>query len=159
MDEIQRHIIRRGKRNVISRLYHAKDDKKAITAWRLDLNGILHVFNVCFVTSARRLLNSRLQTELRISPHATVSDANQDAANKHTVVSDARRDGSNAEVIVPDVRRDVSNAHPIVSDVQSDVANSRTVVSDIHYNKLKSREGTDGRNEAVSTTRTLPVTE
>ena len=50
--EIQRHIIKRGKRNAISRHYHAKDDRDAIVAWRLDLNGILHVFDVRSVTSA-----------------------------------------------------------------------------------------------------------
>ena len=50
--EIQGHIIKRGKRNVISRHYHAKDDKDAIATWRLDLSGILHIFNVRPVTSA-----------------------------------------------------------------------------------------------------------
>ena len=50
-DEIQRHIIERGKRNAISRRYHAKDDNKAIATWKLDLNRIFHVFNVRSVTS------------------------------------------------------------------------------------------------------------
>ena len=50
--EIQRYIIKWGKRNTISRHYHAKDDKNAIVAWRLDLNRILQVFNVRSVTSA-----------------------------------------------------------------------------------------------------------
>jgi hypothetical protein len=59
----------------------------------------------------------------------------------------------------PGVRHDVSNTQPIVSDVRSDVANTRTTASDIHRSKLKSREGADGQNQAVSTTRTLPVTE
>ena len=51
VDEIQRHIIERGKRNLISRLHHAKDDKKAIVIWKLGFERILHVFNVCSVTS------------------------------------------------------------------------------------------------------------
>ena len=55
MDEIQRHITKRGRRNAISRLYHARDDKEAISAWNLDLEGILGVFNVCSVAPARRL--------------------------------------------------------------------------------------------------------
>ena len=46
MDEIQRNIIKRGKRNPISRRYHAKDEKKAIATCRLDLDRVLHVFNV-----------------------------------------------------------------------------------------------------------------
>ena len=50
-DEIQRHVIERGKRNAISRRYHAKDDEKAIATWKLDLNGIRDVFKVRSVTS------------------------------------------------------------------------------------------------------------
>ena len=51
MDEIQGHIIKRGKRNAVSRRYHAKDDKEAIATWRLDLDEILGVFNVRSATS------------------------------------------------------------------------------------------------------------
>jgi len=51
MAEIQRHIIKRGKRNAVSRRYYARNDKRAIATWRLDLDGILHVFNVRSVTS------------------------------------------------------------------------------------------------------------
>ena len=51
MDEIQRHIIERGKRNVICRFYLTKDDKKVIATWKLELNGILDVFDVRSVTS------------------------------------------------------------------------------------------------------------
>ena len=50
--EIQRNIIKRSKRNAISRRYHAKDDKEAIAAWKLDLDGILRVFHVRSVTFA-----------------------------------------------------------------------------------------------------------
>ena len=47
--EIQRKAIKRGKRNVVSRLIHAKNDKDVIAAWKLDLGRILHVFNVCSI--------------------------------------------------------------------------------------------------------------
>ena len=50
--EIQRDAVKQGKRNAISRLLHAKDDKDTIATRRLDLNRILHVFNVRSVTSA-----------------------------------------------------------------------------------------------------------
>lgn len=46
--EIQRKIIKKGKRNAISQLFHAKDDQGAIAAWRSELNRTLHVFNVRF---------------------------------------------------------------------------------------------------------------
>ena len=44
--EIQGNITKRDKRNAISRRFHAKSDNEAIVAWRSDLNGIIHIFNV-----------------------------------------------------------------------------------------------------------------
>ena len=46
MAEIQGNVSKQDKRNVISRHFHAKNDKERIAAWKLDLNRILHVFNV-----------------------------------------------------------------------------------------------------------------
>ena len=126
VDEIQGHIIKRSKRNVISRRYHAKDDKEAIAGWRLDLDRILSAFNVCLVTPVRRLLTFRFQIGLGGNTHATGSDARQDAANEHAIGSGA--------------------------------ANTHTIVSDIHLQKLKSREGASGQNQAVGITRTSIVT-
>ena len=51
-DETRRNVIKRGKRNAISRRYHAKDDGEAIATLRVELNRIIHVFNVRSVTSA-----------------------------------------------------------------------------------------------------------
>lgn len=158
-DEIQRHIISRDKRNPISRRYHARDDKEAITAWKLEFNRVFHVFNVRFVTLARRSLTSRFQTELGINTHPTTSDTHRDATNKHSIISDVH-DSPNTEVTVPDIHRDrVSNTSPIVSNIQSGIANTRTIVSNVHLNRLKGRGGVDGQSQVVSTTRPLPVTE
>ena len=157
--EIQRHIIGRGKRYAIFRRFHAKDDKKAIAAWRLELDRILHVFNVRLVAFVRSSLTLRFQTELRMNTPATVSDIRQDAANSHTIISDVHRESSNAETAVPDVYRDISNTHPIASEVRSDVTNTRTTVSNVHRNKLKNREGAGGKNQAVNAIRTLTATE
>ena len=44
--KIQRKVIKQGKRNAVSQLFHAKNDKEMITTWRADLNRILLVFNV-----------------------------------------------------------------------------------------------------------------
>jgi hypothetical protein len=44
--EIQGKVVKRGKRNQISRFLSSKNDKDAIAAWRQDLNRILHIFNV-----------------------------------------------------------------------------------------------------------------
>jgi hypothetical protein len=47
--EIQRGVIKKGKRNVVSRLFRAKSDKEAIASWKSDLSKILLVFNVSSV--------------------------------------------------------------------------------------------------------------
>ena len=44
--EIQRKAMKQSERNAVSRLFHAKYNKEKIVAWKLDLNRILHVFNV-----------------------------------------------------------------------------------------------------------------
>ena len=58
MAEIQKNIGERGKRNRVSQMFHAKNDKETIAMWRLDLNRILHVFNVRSGTSAWPLLTA-----------------------------------------------------------------------------------------------------
>ena len=52
MAEIQRKVIKQSERNAVSRIFHAKNDKEVIAAWKVDLNRILHVFNVCSVIFA-----------------------------------------------------------------------------------------------------------
>ena len=130
MDEILRNISKWGKRNLISRRFHAKDDKEAIATWRLDLNRILHVFNVRFSASVQLLLTFRFQTELGINTHVTVPDIHKDAANIRTVVSDVHRD----------------------------IPKNPAVVSDIHRNRLKNCEDAGSPNQTVSATRTPTVT-
>ena len=39
-------IIKMSERNAVFRRLRAKKDKDTITAWRQDLNRILHIFNV-----------------------------------------------------------------------------------------------------------------
>ena len=46
MVAIQKKLVKWSGRNVVSRRFHAKDDKKTIAAWRLDLDKILQVFKV-----------------------------------------------------------------------------------------------------------------
>ena len=47
--DIHKKLVKWGKRNPIFRRFHAKEDTKMIATWRLDLDKILQVFNVCFV--------------------------------------------------------------------------------------------------------------
>jgi len=117
--EIQRKILERGKRNALSRLFHARNDKETIASWRLDLNRILLIFNVRSVTPGWPSLSVRSQTELAVSTHVNVSDVGRDAANTRTVVSDIRDDVINTQTVVTDVHRDVVSAHAIVSELQA----------------------------------------
>ena len=86
--EIQKNIIELGKRNPISRLFHAKDDGDAIAAWRLELHQILHVFNVCPVTLSPTSLTIRFQTELAINTHIAVSEIHRTAVERQGGTND-----------------------------------------------------------------------
>jgi hypothetical protein len=104
--EIQRKVIKQGKRNAATRLFHAKTDKETITAWRLDLNRILHIFNVRSAGSVwQSLTTSPFQTELAITTHVVVS-------NTHAMVSDLHRNALKVQGGSGDQHRSVS-ATPI----------------------------------------------
>src|SRR5882757_7804064 len=79
--EIRQNIIKKGKRGIVSRVFHSKNDKEVMTAWRSDLNGALLVFNVSFVVDARPPLSACIQTELVINIHADVSELRTDVAS------------------------------------------------------------------------------
>jgi hypothetical protein len=66
--EIQRRIIEKGRRNLFSRLAHAKNDKDTLASWRSDLNRILHVFNVRSTGSVRQSLTSPTRPSLQLTP-------------------------------------------------------------------------------------------
>ena len=88
MDKIQEKITEKKERNRFSRVVHAKSDKDAVGAWKLDLNRILHVFNVRSITSVWSSLTDRFQTELAVNTNVVVSDVRQDVLMIHTVVSE-----------------------------------------------------------------------
>ena len=120
--EIQRKISKQGKRHAISRFVHAKSDKETIASWRMDLDRILHVFNVRSNIFVWLPLTDLAQTELSVNTHATVSD----------------------------IHRDVAKTHAIVSEIRQDVTNTQIVVSGIHHNMLESRERADDHRRPVS---------
>ena len=151
--------IEQGKRNAVSRLFHAKNDKETIAGWKSDLSRILHIFNVRSVGFVWLLLTVCPQTELAINSHVAVLDVRHDVATTQTIVSDVYRDVVNTHAAVSDVQRGVMTTHSVVSDVQNDVTSTHTMVSDIHRVVTKSQEGAHGDNCLVSITCTLLVTE
>ena len=91
MTEIQQGIVKQGKRGVISRHFHAKNDKDKIAAWRSDLNRILGIFNVRLIASVWPLLTVHLQTELAINTNVTVSDTRSMVSDTRNMVSGIHR--------------------------------------------------------------------
>ena len=71
-----------SQRNPVSRLLHAKNDKETIANWRLDLNRILHVFNVRSVEFVPLTLTAPLQTELAVSAHIMIAELVREASNQ-----------------------------------------------------------------------------
>ena len=132
MAEIQGNILKRGKRNAITRRIHKKNDNEAITTWRLGLDRILHVFKVHSATSVWSLLTLHFQTELEVNMRTTVPDIRHDVMNTPTIISNVHPDASNA-----DVRHHISSTH--------------TIASKIHRNTLKGRESVGDRNSIVRT--------
>ena len=55
--EIRKKVIKHSKRNKAFGLFHAKNDKDKIAAWKIELNRILVVFNVCSTRSRSVVAN------------------------------------------------------------------------------------------------------
>ena len=159
MAEIQRKIVKRGKRNAASRLVHAKNDKETIATWRSDLARILLVFNVRSVVFTWLVLIVHSQTELAINTHVTVFDIRHDVASTHTIVSNVHYDVLDTHAIVSDVRHGVANTHDVVSELHHEVADTHAIVSSIHRTVGKIQEGTYSQNLSVSITRALITAE
>ena len=100
MEEIKRKVTKRTKRNVVSRLVHARDDKDTIAAWKLDLNRILHVFNVRSVIFTQLSLTIPFQTELAMNTHMTVSEMHHNVSWIRSDVSRIREEiGGNIRAV------------------------------------------------------------
>ena len=104
MAEIQRKVIKQSGRNVVSRLFHAKNDKELIVTWKAELNRILLVFNVRSIALAWLSLIVLIQTELAVNTHVVV-------VNTHVAVSDIRHDVSKIRKEIGGHIRSVSTGH------------------------------------------------
>ena len=115
MAGIQKKIIEKCGRNLLSRLAHAKSDKETIATWKLDLNRILHIFNVRPAIVVWPLLTgiAYSQTELAINTHVVVSDVRHGIANTHTLVSEMHRNMLKGQEGTDDQLRLVSDIHTL----------------------------------------------
>jgi hypothetical protein len=85
--EIQSKVIEKSKRNVVSRLFHAKSDKETIAAWKSDLNKILLIFNVSSVVVVWPSLTVHSQTELALNTNTIVSGMDHNVMKILAIVS------------------------------------------------------------------------
>ena len=138
MAGIQNNVIERGKRNVVSRVFHSKTDKDAIAAWRQDLNRILQIFTVRPINRIWQSLIHHSQAELLMNTHLTVADTH---------------------LTVPDTHSTVKDTHLTVKDTHLTVADTHSMVADIHRNVLAVHASSDGQNLPVSTGLCPPITE
>jgi len=143
VQQVEVGVAERGKRNRVSRLFHARNDKETITSWRSDLTRILGVFNVRSVVSALLgLLTVHFQAELGIITHTSISAVRRDIMDTHTVVSD--------------IHGDVVSTRTVISGMQDDVANTHTLVSNIHHIMLQNQGEPDSQHHLVSVPLYLP---
>ena len=170
MDEIQRYIIKKGKkRSVFFRPSRTKDDSEAIAAWSLNFDRIRRVVEVRCLASAFRLtiVNFVPQTELAKTADANDSTVLPSTSNTNAITSGPHDDVSNAGV--PEDRRDVSktgiivpavdrgSAHPHPYPMLSDkLADDHTTASDVHHRTTKFHEDGGSRYRAVSIHLTCP---
>ena len=151
----QEDILKRGKRNVISRLFHKKNDKEATATWRLGLNSVLHIFNVRSATSMWQFLTLHFQTELEASAHASVPYSHHDATNTHTIIPDVDTNASNVGNIIPNVHSDNPNVDNIVPNVHPDISNANTVPS-VHSGTLDADSTTPDHPDASNAKNITP---
>jgi len=119
---IQRNVEELNERKLLSRHFHAKNDKEAIASWKADLNRILHVFAVRSIMPSLEFLMTRFQVEFAVTTHVVAIDTNHG----------------------------VEKTQNKVSDLQKDVSNTKTMVSSIHRTIVERRAGVDDGNESVS---------
>ena len=67
--EIQRKVVKHGKRNAVTRIILSKSNKDRIAAWKQDLVRVLHVFNVCSIPSV--VHSSTQPSPFRLSLYST----------------------------------------------------------------------------------------
>ena len=92
VEQIQRSVVKLGKRNAVSRLFHATSDKDTVASWRSELDRILQVFKVRSTASSPLTpLTIDFQTELAVHTDVTVTETRHDVAYTREVVSDIQR--------------------------------------------------------------------
>ena len=121
-----------------------------ITAWKLDLFRILHVFNVRSVASAWSRLTVRFQTELAINTNVAVSKVRYDIMKTDT---DAVKPDTNA------IKTDTNAVKTDTNATKIGTAKPDTTVPRTRRTVVRRQKGTDSKKRSVSVTCSLFITE
>ncbi|KAF9783844.1 hypothetical protein BJ322DRAFT_1109693 [Thelephora terrestris] len=118
--EIQRQIVEWGKRNPISQHLHKKDDKKAISTWRSDLERF------------RRDLEARTfaSTEFAIDTDVNIPGVHHSVSNTHPAVP---KDVLNAGIVIPEARHDASSTNMAISTDHQNAAGTHPAIPEVRY--------------------------
>ena len=145
------HVVKRGKRNALSRPFHAKDDEKAITTWKVNLDGIRRTSEVrpCPRIFAK-IPNFWLQAGLTENAGAGAHDVLTTHTNTPGL-HEVRSDVLNAHDVVSNTHHNAVYTHPVDSQVWRDPASGIPSSSSTRRNKLGNLGDVDGKNQPVST--------
>jgi hypothetical protein len=129
--EIQGKISKKGKRNPVSRFFHAKYDKETIATLKSDLSGILQTFNVRSVTSVWLLLTVRSQTALALNTNTIVTDIRHIMTKGHEWTDSNNRSVSTPICSSPNEHSPSSRLEPgqrsrLLMDSTSDISIQQT---------------------------------
>ena len=128
--EIERKVVHQGNRGSVERFLHTKNDKEKISAWKLELDRILRVFQVGSIIDLLILLTVYHQTELAINACLEISEVGQGVSDTHHIVSDTRAVVSDTHVIVSDTHAMLSDTHAVVSEIRHIIAKGQEVTDD-----------------------------
>ena len=92
--EINTGVIKLGTRDPMSRIRHARSERDAIAVWRLELNRILHVFNVRFIASLLISLTIYFQAELVVNTLAADPNTQNVASENNSIVAEVPGSGN-----------------------------------------------------------------
>jgi len=117
--KIEEGVTKKMERNRLSMVFHARNDKEAITSWRSDLTRILAIFNVCSVVYVWLLLTVHSQAEVAINTNANTSAIHCDVMSTQTTVSS--------------IQHGVTSTHTLVSNIYHNMLQSQGEMGDQHH--------------------------
>jgi len=164
--EIQEAVTEKGRGSLLSRVFLVKSDKVTVTAWKLNLYRILHIFNVRSATFAWSKLTIRFQTELVTNTNVVAPRISHDIMKFDTdpMKSDTYATKSDAYAMRPDTYATKSDTYAVKSNTNimksdTNAMKVNTAVPGTYRTVLRSQRGTVSKKRPVSVACILFITE